>query len=73
MKFNHVYENSQSLSLIDENAPQVLKKLYNKYFIDLVTARDLRFEGNLIEKLNSLGIKKYDLIIKIYICFSFLS
>jgi len=56
--FNQVYENSQSLSLIDENAPQVLKKLYNKYVVDLVTARDLRFESNLIEKLNSLNIKK---------------
>ena len=56
--FYQVYENSHTLSLVDENAPQVLKKLYKKYVVDLVTARDLRFEGNLIEKLNSLGIKK---------------
>jgi len=56
--FYQVYTNSQTLSLVDKDAPQVLKKLYKKYFVDLVTARDLRFEGNLIEKLNSLGIKK---------------
>jgi len=56
--FCQVYENSQTLSLVDENAPQVLKKLYNKYYVDLVTARDLRFESNLLERLTSLGIKK---------------
>lgn len=56
--FYQVYENSQTLSLVDEKAPQVLKALYTKYSVDLVTARDLRFEDNLIERLNSLCIEK---------------
>ncbi len=56
--FYQVYENSHTLSLVDKNAPQVLKKLYNKYFVDLVTARNIKFESNLLKRLNSLGIKK---------------
>lgn len=56
--FNQVYENSHTLSLIDKNVPQVLQKLFNKYNIDLVTARDLRFENQLLKRLNSLCIEK---------------
>lgn len=56
--FNQVYENSHTLSLIDNDAPKVLKKLCNKYCIDLVTARNTKFESNLLRRLDSLGIKK---------------
>jgi len=56
--FDQVYEDSHTLSLVDENAPDVLKKLINKHNVDLVTARNLRFESELIKRLNSLNIKK---------------
>jgi len=56
--FDEVYENSHTLSLIDENAPHVLKKIVNKHNVDLVTARNLRFESNLIKRLNTLNIKE---------------
>lgn len=56
--FDEVYENSHVLSLVDKRAPLVLKKLFNTHKVDLVTARNLRFESNLIKRLNILNIKE---------------
>lgn len=52
------YKNSHTLSLVDENAPDVLQKLINKHHVDLVTARNLRFESKLIKRLIILNIKE---------------
>lgn len=56
--FYQVYENSMSLRLIDKRAPQVLRNLSEKYQADLVTARNVKFESNLLERLDSLNIMK---------------
>lgn len=56
--FYIAYEKSKTLSLIDDNAPQILKELNKKYRVDLVTARNFKYESQLIERLNSLEIKK---------------
>ena len=56
--FYIAYEKSMTLSLIDDNAPQILKELNKKYSIDLVTARNYKYESQLLERLNSLEIKK---------------
>lgn len=56
--FYIAYEKSTTLSLIDDNAPQILKELNKKYRVDLVTARNYKYESQLLERLNSLEIKK---------------
>ena len=56
--FDKVYENSHTLHMVDENASYVLKKLFNTHKIDLLTARNIRFEHNLIKRLNSTDIRK---------------
>lgn len=56
--FYIAYEKSTTLSLIDDKAPQILKELNKKYRVDLVTARNFKYESQLIERLNSLEIKK---------------
>ena len=56
--FYKVYESSMLLHLIDDNAPQNLKQLNEKYHADLVTARNIKFERNLLERLNSLDIRQ---------------
>ena len=56
--FYKAYEESMTLPLIVADALQILKKLNNHHHVDLVTARNSKFEIHLLERLNSLGIKK---------------
>lgn len=56
--FYKAYEESMTLPLIDKNTPEILKKLNNQHHVDLVTARNIKYESHLIERLNSLEITK---------------
>lgn len=56
--FNKAYEESDTTSLIDVNAPNILEKLNKENQIDLVTARNQDYKKQLLERLNSLGIKQ---------------
>ncbi|MFX1480849.1 MAG: hypothetical protein ACFFCI_22415 [Promethearchaeota archaeon] len=56
--FYEVYENSNLLPLIDNQAPIVLQKLNQKYQVDLVTARYSKYESKLLERLNTINILK---------------
>jgi len=56
--FYKAYEESMTLPLIDEDALPILKKLNNQHHVDLVTARNSKYETHLFERLNSLGINK---------------
>ena len=56
--FHKAYKDSMSLPLIDESAPRILKELNKKHHVDLVTARNIDFKQYLLERLNSLDIKK---------------
>ena len=56
--FYRAYEESMTLPLIDEDAPEILKKLNDQNHVDLVTARNIKYEIHLIERLDSLEITK---------------
>ena len=56
--FDKAYAQSSSIALIDKDAPYILNKLNETHNLDFVTARNKKFENYLIERLNSLKIKK---------------
>lgn len=56
--FYKAYEESMTLPLIDENTLYILKKLNNQNNVDLVTARNIKYEIHLIDRLTSLDFKK---------------
>lgn len=56
--FTLAYQNSAYISLVDNEIPYILKELNGKYHVDLVTARDKRYEIQLLNRLSTLNIKK---------------
>lgn len=56
--FTLAYQNSAYISLVDIKTPYILKELNGKYHVDLVTARDKKYENQLFKRLNTLNIKK---------------
>ncbi|TFG06472.1 MAG: hypothetical protein EU539_07515 [Promethearchaeota archaeon] len=56
--FSLVYENTMNVPLISNKIPNILKALNSKYQVDIVTARNVKFRPQLVEKLNLHEIKK---------------
>lgn len=56
--FYRVYEKSLIIPFIDEDAPEILKKLNLNHGVYIVTARQVRFKEPTLEKLRFHGIKK---------------
>ena len=56
--FDKAYQQSSTIALIDNNTPCILEKLYKVHDLDLVTARNKKFENLLVDRLNFLEIKK---------------
>jgi len=54
--FDKAYENSATTPLIDSNAQSILKELNIRQNIDLVTARNVKYEQELVKRLDSLNI-----------------
>ncbi len=56
--FRELQENSVTISLEDVSAPFYIRKLNNKFTVDVVTARPEPTKSALIEILDSIGITK---------------
>ena len=56
--FDKAYQQSSTIALIDNDAPHILEKLHKVHDLDLVTARNKKFESHLVDRLNFLEIRK---------------
>ena len=56
--FFEIYENSQDIPFIDEDAPKIMKKLNERYDLDIVSARVPEYRTSIVDKLDSHDIKR---------------
>ena len=55
--FFEIYEESQNIPFIDDNAPKIMKRLNERYDLDIVSARVPEYRSSIVEKLESHDIK----------------
>ena len=55
--FYEIYEDSQNVPFIDDKAPKIMKKLNERYDLDIVSARLPEYRSSIIEKLDSHDVK----------------
>ncbi len=56
--FYRIYQDSMLVPFIDNDAPEVMRKLRNYYDVFIVSARTPEYENSIIKKLNFHNIKK---------------
>jgi len=56
--FFEIYEDSRNVPFIDENAPKIMKKLNERYDLDIVSARLPEYRSSITEKLDTHDIKE---------------
>ncbi len=65
--FYEIYEDSQDVPFIDEDAPRIMKKLNKRYDLDIVSARLPEYRSSIIDKLEThdvmAGIQYTELIL----------
>ena len=55
--FYEIYADSMSIPFIDEDAPKIMKKLNERYDLDIVSARLPEYRAEIINKLDSHDVK----------------
>jgi 5'(3')-deoxyribonucleotidase len=65
--FYEIYADSMSIPFIDDEAPRIMKKLHERYDLDIVSARLPEYRSSIINKLDShnviAGIQYTELIL----------
>ena len=65
--FFEIYEDSQNIPFIDEDAPKIMKRLNERYDVDIVSARVPEYRSSIVDKLEShdimAGIQYTELIL----------
>jgi hypothetical protein len=56
--FYEIYADSTKVPFIDENAPNIMKRLYELYDIDIVSARLPEYRSSIITKLNFHNVRE---------------
>ena len=56
--FFEIYEDSRNVPFIDQDAPKIMKKLNERYDLDIVSARLPEYRSSITEKLDSHDIKE---------------
>jgi 5'(3')-deoxyribonucleotidase len=56
--FFEIYGDSRNIPFIDEDAPKIMKKLHERYDLDIVSARVPEYRASITEKLVSHDIKE---------------
>ena len=56
--FYEIYADSMKIPFIDENAPEIMKKLNEKYDVDIVSARLPEYRTSIVNKLNFHNIRE---------------
>jgi 5'(3')-deoxyribonucleotidase len=56
--FYEIYADSMSIPFIDDNAPEIMKKLNEAYDVDIVSARIPEYRSSIKKKLDFHNIKE---------------
>jgi len=56
--FYEIYADSMSVPFIDENAPKIMKRLNERYDVDIVSARLPEYRSSIVDKLNFHNIRE---------------
>ena len=56
--FYEIYADSRNVPFIDDDAPKIMKKLNERYDLDIVSARLPQYRSSIIDKLESHGVKE---------------
>ena len=67
--FYEIYEDSRNVPFIDDDAPKIMKKLNERYDVDIVSARLPEYRSSILDKLDSHDVKEgiqYDELILLH-------
>jgi len=56
--FYEIYADSMNVPFIDENAPKIMKRLFELYDVDIVSARLPEYRSSIVDKLNFHNIRQ---------------
>lgn len=56
--FYEIYADSKNVPFIDDNAPKIMKKLNERYDVDIVSARLPEYRSSIVNKLNFHDVRE---------------